>query len=174
MQGEIRYNCEGCGEEGVPPMCGCGEALTPVGAADATDPDRPKRIYVASRASVPARPAMWRCYRERWRPEREIVSTWIDESGPGETASFADLWSRIVSEVLSSDLVIVYAEQDDFPLKGAYVEVGAALGAGIPVAVVLPGVMLDSSRRPIGSWVEHPLVTLYESVEAIASVTEAS
>lgn len=127
--------------------------------------ERPERIYVASRASVPERPAMWRRYREQWRPEREIVSSWIDEAGAGETASFEDLWDRIVSEVLSSDRVIVYAEPDDFPLKGAYVEVGVGLGAGLPVSVVLPGVELDGSMRPIGSWVRHPSVTVHENVE---------
>lgn len=90
--------------------------------------------------------------------------------GTGRNRLVCGAVDRITEEVLSSDLVIVYAEADDFPLKGAYVEAGIAVGAGIPVAVVLPGVKLDESMRPIGSWVRHPTVRLYETVEdALAS-----
>lgn len=120
-----------------------------------------ERIYVASRASVPERPAMWRRLREQWKPNRIIVSSWIDEAG---TESFEDLWLRIVNEVLSSDRLILYAEPGDFPLKGALVEVGVALGAGKPVAAVLPGVELDASMRPLGSWASHPCVTLHDTI----------
>lgn len=124
-------------------------------------------IYVASRASVPERAAMWRGLRARGVP---IVSTWIDESGEGETDDLSELWSRIEVEIRSARGLVVYAEADDFPLKGALVEVGIALGAGVPVAAVFPGVTLDPrSCRPVGSWVRHPGVTLCGSVsEAVA------
>lgn len=121
-------------------------------------------VYVISRASVPARPAMWRDLRDRkgWH----IVSTWIDEAGPGETKDLADLWVRVTDEIRSSFGVILYAEADDFPLKGALIEAGFALGLGKPVGVVLPGVELDPvSYRPIGSWIRHPLVSMFGNVE---------
>lgn len=113
--------------------------------------------YVASRASIPERSAMWRSFRSDGLP---ITSTWIDEAGPGETSDFAELWSRITNEVSRSEALIFYAEPDDFPLKGALIEVGIAIGQGIPVLACLPGVELHGrTLRPVGSWLCHPLVT---------------
>jgi hypothetical protein len=111
-----------------------------------------------------------------WRRIREcgtlINSSWIDEAGEDETGDFGELWTRIVGEIARSEMLILYAEQNDFPLKGAFVEVGIALGMSLPVRVVLPGVKLDGRTcRPVGSWLRHPLVTQFESaVEAVASV----
>lgn len=120
-------------------------------------------IYVASRASVPERAAMWRRLRDEGAP---IVSTWIDEAGEGETADLSELWERVAREVRSAAALVLYAERDDFPLKGAYIEVGMALALGRPVYVVLPGVELESrSCRPTGSWVRHPTVTICATVE---------
>lgn len=88
-----------------------------------------------------------------------IVSSWIDEDGVGATASFEDLWRNIDTEIRACRRLVLYAEADDFPLKGALVEVGMALGRGKPVLAVLPGVTLEPrSMRPLGSWAAHPLV----------------
>ncbi len=112
-------------------------------------------VYVASRASIPERPAMWRQCREFGMA---ITSTWIDEAGEGETADFGELWSRIRDEILASDGLILYAEASDFPLKGALVEVGIAIGMRKPIAIVLNGFEPEGrTARPVGSWVEHPL-----------------
>jgi hypothetical protein len=114
-------------------------------------------IYIASRASIPARAAQWRYLRdvEGWN----IISSWIDEAGEGETDNFSELWVRIENEIRSAERLILYAEEADFPLKGAYIEVGFALAFGIKVFVVAPGVTIEPrSRRPIGSWMDHPLV----------------
>jgi hypothetical protein len=126
-------------------------------------------IYVASRASLPERGAMWRRMRECGCL---ITSSWIDEDEEGQTQSFADLWSRIRSEIERSQALVLYAETGDFPLKGALIEAGMALGFGIPVHIVLPGVVLaERSKRPIGSWIEHPLVRRFDFVvDAIAAV----
>lgn len=122
-----------------------------------------KRIYVASRASIPERSAMWRSYRAAGWP---ISSTWIDEAGEGETADFGELWERIRVEVNDADALILYAEPGDLPLKGALIEVGMALHLGMPIFAVLPGVELDvRSLRPIGSWLAHPCVRRVESVD---------
>ena len=110
-------------------------------------------IYVASRASVPERSVMWREYRAAGYP---IISSWIDETGEGETGSFTELWDRITNEIARCDRLVLYAETDDFPLKGALIEVGMALGMRKPVIVCLPNVTLEGpSYRPIGSWVMH-------------------
>lgn len=121
-------------------------------------------IYVASRASVPARPAMWRLLRDRFG--LPIISTWIDEAGEGETACNRELWSRIEHEVTSAERLVFYVEPEDLPLKGAYIEVGMALAAGVPVFVVAPGVKLEPvTMRPLGSWTRHPLVRFCDTVE---------
>lgn len=123
----------------------------------------PGGAYVASRASAADRPAMWRRLRSEGRP---IISTWIDEAGEGETACNRELWQRIEREVKSAERLVFYAERDDFPLKGALVEVGMAIAAGVPVFVVAPGVPLEQKTlRPIGSWAMHPLVTYCKTVD---------
>ena len=119
--------------------------------------NKPERIYVASRASVPERPAMWRRFRDQGC---NIVSSWIDQADVQETADYADLWLRVTREIHSATRLVLYAEPDDFPLKGALVEVGIALGSAVPVYVVAPGVVIEPSYRPIGSWLAHPLVTV--------------
>lgn len=126
-------------------------------------PITPTGIYVASRASTPERSQMWRDLRAAgWY----ITSSWIDEAGPGQTANFTELWSRIEGEIRGSQGLIIYAEPEDFPLKGAYIEAGIALGAGLPVAVVMPGVELEPrSCRPMGSWIQHPKVTVCATLE---------
>jgi hypothetical protein len=119
-------------------------------------------IYIASRASLPERSAMWRAFR---RDGVDITSSWIDEAGEGETDNFAELWNRIRREVAQSDRLVLYAEQGDFPLKGALIEVGMALAYGLRVTVCLPGVILDGrTHRPIGSWIEHRLVTRCDDI----------
>jgi len=120
--------------------------------------------YIASRASLPERAAAWRRLRdvEGWK----ITSTWINESGAGQTADVGTLWVRIASEVAGSERLVLYVEPDDFPLKGALIEVGIAIANLIPIRVVAPGVEIDPvSFRPIGSWVRHPLVTFANSIE---------
>lgn len=125
-------------------------------------------LYVASRASLPARPQMWRSLRDDmgWR----IVSTWIDEAGEGETGDFGELWARIEAEIGLCDGLILFARKEDFPLKGALVEVGIAIGMGKPVAVCLGGepFLEPRSRKPVGSWLEHPGVKLFEVGEGLA------
>ncbi len=125
-------------------------------------------IYVASRASVPERGAMWRKFRETGIL---ITSSWIDEDGEGQTQDLGELWERITAEIAEADGLVLYAEASDFPLKGAFVEVGIALGMNKPVVVCLPDVELDvRSCRPIGSWINHPLVTRVDDIERAINI----
>jgi hypothetical protein len=124
--------------------------------------------YIASRV---AHAAAWRRLRDDdgWK----ITSTWVDEAGVGETTDLGKLWDRIDHEIATSERLVLYAEPDDFPMKGALVEVGMAIAYRIPIRVVLPGVVLEPvSFRPIGSWVRHPLVAFSDSMaEALAGTT---
>lgn len=127
--------------------------------------------YIASRASLPERSAAWRRLRdmEGWK----LTCSWIDEAGVGESADLGSLWARIAAEVSRSERLVLYVEPEDFPLKGALVEVGMALAHMIPIRVVAPGVVLDPvSCRPIGSWVRHPLVRFCNTMdEALEGAT---
>lgn len=129
-------------------------------------------IYVASRASIPARSEMWRGLRTEGWP---IISSWIDEAGKGETDDFSDLWLRIHSEIQRLDRLILYAEAGDFPLKGALIEAGIAIGMSKPVFVVLKNIELEvRTLRPIGSWLAHPNVFNVDSVDfALRAIVKA-
>lgn len=123
-------------------------------------------IYVASRVK---HADLWRDWRAKGAP---ILSTWIDEAGEGETADMGELWHRILLEVMECTSLVFYAEPDDFPHKGALVEVGMALALGKPVMVCLPGVHFDGvTCRPVGSWIRHHLVTLEDDLDCILSTT---
>ena len=125
-------------------------------------------IYVALRVRWAA----------KWRNLRDvggypITSTWIDEAGEGETKDLGELWARVLSEVTSCTGIVVYAEPGDFPLKGALVEAGIALGAARTIIVCLPDVKLEErSCRPIGSWINHPAVVRNDFV--ISALMQAS
>lgn len=95
-------------------------------------------VYIASKASHGPR---WQELRAEGYP---IVSTWIDESGVGATSDWSDLWRRCVSEAASASVLVAYRELGE-TLKGAWVEVGAALAAG--KVVVLCGDFHEFSVR---------------------------
>lgn len=149
--------------------------ILPVRLAAAPTPDSAptipagRAVYVASRASLPARGEMWRALRAEGVP---INSTWIDEDGPKASRDLGDLWDRIRREVTSAERLVLYVEPDDFPLKGALIEVGIALAAKVPVYVVAPGIELDPrNSRPLGSWVKSPLVRFAPDVRTALAYT---
>lgn len=111
------------------------------------------RVYVASKTRFAP---LWRECREAWAElGLVVVSTWIDEAGEGETADFADLWTRCINEVVGADFLVAVHEPGDV-WKGAYLEVGAALAHGHPVYFV---------GRPQGTMHHHPLVTFAADVD---------
>lgn len=97
-------------------------------------------IYIVSKTK---HAAFWRDLRDAGAP---IISTWIDEAGEGESTDLHDLWDRCISESKSCKALIVYREPDEV-LKGAWVEIGAALAVGNPVyAVGLDGFTISNYR----------------------------
>lgn len=98
-----------------------------------------------------------------------VVSSWIDvvtnPLNADNTKPLHTIWENITQEVTTAERVIVYAEPNDFPLKGTLVEVGLALAVGTPIYLVLPGVEIEADTfRPIGSWINHPLVKIVNSM----------
>lgn len=120
-------------------------------------------FYVASRASIPERGAMWRAARDTGVP---IVASWIDEDGPGQTPDMGVLWERIDAEIRFATDLVLYVERGDLPLKGALVEVGMALAGGLRVAVFANGFAHEDAVRLLGSWCHHPNVLFYHSLDA--------
>jgi len=117
--------------------------------------------YIASRTW---RAPTWRRLRDNdgWK----ITSSWIDEARAGESTDLGSLWEHIAAEIGRSERLILYAETEDFPLKGALIEVGMAIAARIPIRVVIPDVILDPvSFRPLGSWVRHPMVIFCDTMD---------
>ncbi len=156
------------------PRCDCGDECSgrcaEARAAQPSDTAAPtgeaRGVYIASRVKHAFR---WKAARASGVP---IISTWIDEAGEGDTADLGELWARIQREVSGAERLVFYVEPDDFPFKGALVEVGMALAAGVSVFLVLsPDVVLEErSLRPLGSWAKHPGVrwstTLYDAFNA--------
>lgn len=104
-------------------------------AAPAPEPDEGVResgrqgIYIASKTRHADR---WLTLRAAGAP---IISTWIDEAGEGQSADLNNLWQRCISEAATCAVMIVYREPED-TLKGAWVEMGAAMAFGTPVFAV--------------------------------------
>lgn len=107
------------------------------------------KIYTASRT---AHAWMWLEARNRGV---NVIASWIDEAGEGETDDWSDLWVKCISEASSADRLVAYHEDGD-EWKGVFVEIGAALVAGVPVTVV---------GDPPGSWLHHPLVSRSSTIE---------
>lgn len=120
------------------------------------------RVYVASRT---VHAPMWHDLRAG-HPELEITSSWIDGEliDEADTDALSALWVRCIAEVAGSEALIAYHEPGD-TWKGAFVEIGVALGAGLNVHLV---------GNPPGSWIGHPLVVrhpnLIRAVEAATAV----
>lgn len=108
-------------------------------------------IYVASKTKHADR---WRAWRSAGLP---IISTWIDEAGPGESADLSDLWIRCIREASECELLVCYREADDV-LKGAFIELGAALANGREVwAVGLSGFTVA----------HHPGIRHFDTLDAL-------
>jgi hypothetical protein len=180
--GEIRATLEDVGQLGWMEECGCcytaaGRKLTDharewlawladehdrlaaeAGAARSPAPAAPRHgLYVASKARHAPR---WLELRASGVP---IISTWIDEAGPGQTASWSDLWLRVVREVSSSSALVFHHEPGDTE-KGALVEVGSALASGTPVFAV---------GAEEFNFNAHPLVTLCASLDEAVQTARA-
>lgn len=97
-------------------------------------------IYIASRTKYAP---TWLRLRAEGVP---IISTWIDEAGDGHTVDYDDLWRRCFLEATTAERLVLFTTPDE-PLKGALMEMGAALSAGVPVIIVGKNQSLEKFRR---------------------------
>lgn len=110
-------------------------------------------IYIASKTK----------HAEKWRRLRDdqqyrIVSSWIDEAGAGETKDKSDLAQRCIREAYEADILLLYAEEGEY-LKGAFIELGAAMAFNTPVCIVGPA-LPDSS-----AFLSHPHIYRFDNVD---------
>jgi hypothetical protein len=113
-------------------------------------PAPPRGIYVASRTRHAAR---WRALRSDGVP---IASTWIDDAGADAITSLGGHWVRAIAEAKAAAALVAFAGPGETLQHGSLVEVGVALGHGVPVFV---------AGGTSGTWVCHPLVTVCSSLE---------
>lgn len=106
------------------------------------------KIYIASKAH----------HRPRWRAVRdngyEIVSQWIDTEDKftldPTDLDFVKLWEMCLADIKSCDVLVLYVE-DGERLKGALVELGAAIA--LNKEIIVTGRIGDN-----GSWHNHPKI----------------
>lgn len=108
-------------------------------------------IYTASKC----------CHAPKWRELRAqgypIVSTWIDEAGPGESKSLQDLALRCISESAQADITLLYCEEQEI-LKGALIEAGSALTSNKKVHCVGECQSSSPVLKFHPNWIEFPTV----------------
>lgn len=111
------------------------------------------KIYIASKAR----------HRVEWRRFREaghnIISRWIDtpdqliDTSRDPGLDYVKLWTHCIEDVLNCDVLILYCGPGE-TMKGALVELGAAIGHNKTILVV--GYPKDIHEN--GTWISHPLV----------------
>jgi len=114
-------------------------------------------IYVASKSKMGPE---WKRWREAGIP---IISTWIDECGPGES-NLPALWTRCIQEASSAQVLVLVHNEGEVQ-KGSLVEMGAALKSGASVIWVGPEYL---------SAQHHPLVQHAQSVEVAMAMAMTS
>lgn len=108
------------------------EAAAPVASHSLTSGNPVgQRIYTASKTK---HAHLWTELRAQGY---NVISTWIDEAGAGQTKDMSDLCRRCIEECMSCDAMLVYSEEGDY-LKGAFIEMGVALAANKPIVLVGP------------------------------------
>lgn len=126
-------------------------------------------IYVASKTKHAAK---WRALRAAGVP---VVSSWIDEEVLGDKTdpNLTDWWETYVKDVTDrAGALLLYVEPGEVH-KGGLVEVGAALGCGIPVYVCGPQTPAELVAQ-LGSWTAHPKVVVCGSYEfALSCITKS-
>ena len=117
-------------------------------------------IYIASKLK----------HMDKWKKLRSkgvtFISTWIDEPNyiNKNSPELVGLWEKYIKEASSAKALIAYLEPGEI-MKGALVEIGAALAHNVPVFLV---------GEFDGSWQVHPLCkkcgTIKEAIEEVSKL----
>lgn len=110
-------------------------------------------------------------YAPMWQGLRlsgiNVISTWIDEAEVGDTDDLADLWDRCIEEASTCDVLLAYRGASDEILKGAFIEIGAALSAGAHVFLAGPFEESFTHHQSV-----RKFATLHEALSAIRDLEE--
>jgi len=122
-----------------------------------------KRVKVYG-ASTYRRALLWRQLADEWSSHVEFTNRWaqlyIDVPDEKHLARVG--WQHNREDVMSSDVVLLYAEPEDL-LRGCLVEVGMALAWEIPVLIV-------GHHPNYESWCNHPGVSRVEDLSSAKQV----
>lgn len=121
------------------------------------------RLYTASKVHHAGK---WRALCATSR-HIQCHARWLKHSAMGtpDTAEHAaEFWLQDEQDVRDADAVLVYAETGD-RLRGALVEAGIAIAAGIPVIVV-------GDHPDYGTWQHHPGVRRTADLEQALRLLE--
>lgn len=120
------------------------------------------KIYVASKFS---RARIWKKLFAEWRSQTgldiEICARWVNEYAglvPDHPQFCKIGWRHDIEDVKNSHLLMIYATTDE-KLRGALVEVGAALAFKKPVIAI-------GNHPDYGTWQHHELVHVVEDFTA--------
>jgi hypothetical protein len=116
------------------------------------------KVYIASKLAYAER---FRIMRMQWKREGiDLHARWHDQAQHEESATPEDFhifWLVDEEDVKRSNAVIVYAEPQD-KLRGALIEAGIAIGAGILTILV-------GDSPDFGTWQHHPCVLRAATLE---------
>ncbi len=119
------------------------------------------KVYIASKLHHAEK---FQSLREAWKVDHiDLHARWHDQAELEHAdhkltaEDFHIFWLVDEEDVKQSDALILYGERQD-KLRGALVEAGIAIGAGI--LVILVGDCAD-----FGTWQHHPTVARAESLE---------
>tara|TARA_B100000508_G_scaffold111285_1_gene89526 strand:+ start:180 stop:545 length:366 start_codon:yes stop_codon:yes gene_type:complete len=113
-------------------------------------------VYVSSKLK---HKDMWLGRREEGLP---VISSWIDGEKIEGGYALDMMWERYLTEISEARYIIVYVEPGDI-LKGALIELGAALYKNIPVYVVWDGSIMDLEKQ-VGTWIHYRTVTIVQDI----------
>lgn len=116
------------------------------------------KIYIASKTKHAGH---WLKLRVM-KPDHTFTSTWIDEACEGQTRDYSELATRCLADVAQSDYLLLYCAAGEI-LKGALIEVGAALALGKEVRCV------GDSGNLSRVFARHPLWRWFSSIDAALS-----
>ena len=105
---------------------------------------------------------MLKALEEQWS-QHVFTARWAsDHVGKvPDTPAFArEFWIQDHADVANSDIVLVYADEDD-KLRGSLIEAGIAIALGVSVVVI-------GDHQDFGTWTYHPCVSRVANLEEAA------
>jgi hypothetical protein len=119
-------------------------------------------IYVSSKLR---HADVWKQAREKGWP---IISSWIDGEKIETAAELDAMWDKYLYEIAHAGMLVLYV-RSGLVLKGALIEVGAAMAQGKPIVVIWDGSRLELEEI-VGTWINHKSVSIVKDVEDVIFV----